>query len=269
MITNPIYTIENSGLKWSNNKLLNIPSNVYSLTISTSTSGTASSDCTIGTENYQTKLYATPSAGCQLSGWNVTGGSVQDNIFTFGNTDATIEPIFEEYVGPEVVLMPDGKYWTKNDLSIDDDGEGIWKFTDISNSMTGDYYYYLYSAACRVISGIQGYRMATTADWMNLKTYFESESDFQNSVKSTYGWGPSYVGQNTCGTNILPVGNKNYTSNNLQYVGTRVIYWCYDNLPDTSRHHTFNFYNNNTTNTATEWSNTTYPFAFPVRMIRE
>lgn len=99
MKTNPIYTIQNSGLEWSNNKLLNIPSNVYSLTISPSTSGTASSDCTIGTENYQTKLYATPSAGCQLSGWNVTGGSVQDNVFTFGNTDATVEPVFEEKVG--------------------------------------------------------------------------------------------------------------------------------------------------------------------------
>lgn len=100
MKTNPIYTIQNSGLKWSNNKLLNIPSNVYSLTISTSTSGTASSDCTIGTENYQTKLYATPSEGCQLSGWNVTGGTITNNIFTFGNEDATIEPIFEESMYP-------------------------------------------------------------------------------------------------------------------------------------------------------------------------
>lgn len=96
MKTNPIITLSNSGFKIAN-KVWAIP-NTYSLTIQSNASGTASSDALIGTENYQTNLYATPIQGAKLSGWNVTGGSVVDNKFIFGTSDAVIEPVFEEYV---------------------------------------------------------------------------------------------------------------------------------------------------------------------------
>ena len=94
MKTNPIITLSNSGFKIAN-KVWSLP-NVYSLTIQSNASGTASSDDIVGTENYQTNLYATPIPGAKLSGWNVTGGSVVDNKFTFGTSDATIEPVFED-----------------------------------------------------------------------------------------------------------------------------------------------------------------------------
>ena len=94
MKTNPIITLSNSGFKIAN-KVWSIP-NTYSLTIQSNASGTATSDALIGTENYQTNLYATPIQGAKLSGWNVTGGSVVDNKFIFGTSDATIEPVFEE-----------------------------------------------------------------------------------------------------------------------------------------------------------------------------
>lgn len=83
---------------YKSNAILGLNQNVYTLTINTVTSGTATSDAAIGTENYQTKLYATPLQGASLSGWNVTGGIVTNNIFTFGDTDAIVEPVFEEYV---------------------------------------------------------------------------------------------------------------------------------------------------------------------------
>lgn len=83
---------------YKSNAILGLNQNVYTLTINTATSGTATSDAAIGTENYQTKLYATPLQGASLSGWNVTGGIVTNNIFTFGDTDAIVEPVFEEYV---------------------------------------------------------------------------------------------------------------------------------------------------------------------------
>lgn len=96
MITNPIITLANSGFKLAN-KVWTLP-NVYSLTVQSNASGTASSDAMIGTENYSTNLYATPAEGYRLSGWNTTGGTVNNNVFTFGNDDATIEPVFEENI---------------------------------------------------------------------------------------------------------------------------------------------------------------------------
>ena len=84
----------------ANDLVLRLNNTVYSLTINQSISGTASSDALIGTPDYKTNLYATPNEGAQLSGWNVTGGTITNNIFTFGNADATIEPVFKEYVPP-------------------------------------------------------------------------------------------------------------------------------------------------------------------------
>lgn len=94
MKTNPIITLSNSGFKIAN-KVWAIP-NTYSLTIQSNASGTASSDAMIGTQNYSTNLYAIPNEGYRFSSWNVTGGSIVDNKFIFGNVDATIEPVFEE-----------------------------------------------------------------------------------------------------------------------------------------------------------------------------
>ena len=96
MKTNPIITLNNSGFKIAN-KLWALP-NVYSLTIQSNASGTASSDAMIGTQNYSTNLYAIPEEGYRLNSWNVTGGTVNNNVFTFNNTNAIIEPVFEEYV---------------------------------------------------------------------------------------------------------------------------------------------------------------------------
>ena len=98
MKTNPIITLNNSGFKLAN-KVWAIP-NVYSLTIQSNASGTASSDAMVGTQNYSTTLYAMPNEGYRFNSWNVTGGSVNNNVFTFSNADATIEPVFEEWTTP-------------------------------------------------------------------------------------------------------------------------------------------------------------------------
>lgn len=93
---------------YKSNAIWGLNQNVYSLTINNNASGTATSDTTIGTENYQTNLYATPIQGAKLSGWNVTGGTVNNNVFTFGNTDATIEPVFEESLIPDMNVIQSG-----------------------------------------------------------------------------------------------------------------------------------------------------------------
>lgn len=120
MKTNPIITLNNSGFKIAN-KVWSIP-NTYSLTIQSNASGTASSDAMIGTQNYQTNLYATPIQGAVLSGWNVTGGIITNNIFTFSNTDAIIEPVFEE----QTMTLWNGSFddtsWQSTFTKIDSDG---------------------------------------------------------------------------------------------------------------------------------------------------
>lgn len=89
MKTNPIITLSNSGFKIAN-KVWSIP-NTYSLTIQSNVSGTATSDALIGTENYQTNLYATPIQGTKLSGWN------GNNLYGFNGEPLgrtiTIEPL--------------------------------------------------------------------------------------------------------------------------------------------------------------------------------
>lgn len=132
MKSNPIYTIANSGLKIPGNKVLGVNGNVYSLTINPSTSGTATSDATIGTQNYQTNLYATPMQGTKLSGWNVTGGTVVDNIFTFGNSDAVIEPVFEEQL---YVIYQGLTYGTNGSY-----GQTIDPAPGYGKSLTASYY---------------------------------------------------------------------------------------------------------------------------------
>lgn len=76
--------------------------NWYEVTMNTATSGSASIDKSIGSNGMTATLSANPIQGATLSGWDVTGGSVQNNIFTFGNTDATITPVFMEYVAPSI-----------------------------------------------------------------------------------------------------------------------------------------------------------------------
>ena len=94
MKTKPIVTLNSSGMTFAN-KAWAMP-NIYSLSVLSNASGTASSVANIGYENYNTNLYVTPAQGYRFSGWNVTGGNITNNIFTFGNTDATVEPVFEE-----------------------------------------------------------------------------------------------------------------------------------------------------------------------------
>lgn len=122
MKTKPIVTLNSSGMTFAN-KAWAMP-NIYSLSVLSNASGTATSDAMIGTENYQTNLYVTPAAGTKLSGWNVTGGTVANNVFTFGNSDATIEPVFEEATTAllysdldEVIYSAINKQFTVTDVS--------------------------------------------------------------------------------------------------------------------------------------------------------
>ena len=134
MKTNPIITLSNSGFNIAN-KVWSIP-NTYSLTIQSNASGTASSDALIGTENYSTTLYAIPNEGYRLDTWNVTGGTVTNNIFTFGNTDAIVEPVFSVPTGPTphtfTLMTAGGEYgWQLPiDVLLDSINNGL--YIDIS-----------------------------------------------------------------------------------------------------------------------------------------
>lgn len=92
MKTNPIYTIANSGLKFSGP--------FYSLTVTSMGNGVASSVARIGNNGYTTPLYAMPDAGYVLSGFETNYGTVTNNSYTFANNDAIVSAYFEEQIAP-------------------------------------------------------------------------------------------------------------------------------------------------------------------------
>lgn len=240
MLTNPIYTIANSGLKIQEfgttaEKTLRFNENVYSLTINPSPSGTASSDAMIGTENYQTNLYATPLEGARLSGWNVTGGTITNNIFTFENSDAIVEPVFEEYVVEEVTIG--NQTWMAKNLAIDDGGSGI-RIEHISymngNDLVdlGTQYFYTQGAAIRVAesTAAEGWHLPTTAECKTLSSYASPNPGI--TLRSTYGWitaGGGMNGTDDYGFCALPVGQYDNSTATNKKMGINACYWTTKN----------------------------------------
>lgn len=233
MKTNPIYTIANSGLKLPVNKVLYLNENVYSLTINPSISGTASADANIGTQNYQTNLYATPMQGKILSGWNVTGGTVTNNIFTFGNSDAIVEPVFEEYIIEEVTIGP--QTWMAKNLAIDDGGEGI-RIEHITYTLNGEtfnwgtQYFYTQAAAIRIANSTtaEGWHLPSTAEFVYLTNYALGSK----KLKSITGWqysNPGGNGTDDYGFTMLPVGQYSNSTASNNRLGQNSCYWTTTN----------------------------------------
>ena len=72
----------------------NYTHNVYNLTLQTNGNGKLAAGKTTGYYNDTTTLTATPSSNYKFNNYNVTGGSISNNIFTWGNGNATAKANF-------------------------------------------------------------------------------------------------------------------------------------------------------------------------------
>ena len=123
--------------------------------------------------------------------------------------------IFENIQDPPAptiptVLMPDGKYWTDTNLSIDDGGEGISIVNDVTaNGVNfGTQYYYTWDAAVRVASNISGYHLPTLTELSTLSNI--ELTNASNNLKTTTGWPSGYNGINKYSFNAYPTGPTEY-----------------------------------------------------------
>lgn len=149
----------------------------------------------------------------------------------------TIRPlsIFEYVPDPPpptipVVLMPDGNYWTSVDLDIDDGQGGVSTFGNVTvNGYNfGTQYYYTHEAAMRIAGNLQGYHLPTSQEVTTLMFSVGGSSyDISEKLRNTYGW-DDYQGTDDYGFSVLPVGNKVYNNDSLEWTGYTTHYWLYD-----------------------------------------
>lgn len=129
-----------------------------------------------------------------------------------------------------VVLMPDGNYWTSVDLAIDDGQGGVSTFGNVTvNGYNfGTQYYYTHEAAMRIASNIQGYHLPTREEVSTLMNSISYNTyEISMKLRNTYGW-DDYQGTDDYGFTVLPVGNKVYNYDSLEWTGYTTHYWLYD-----------------------------------------
>lgn len=173
-----------------------------------------------------------------------------------------------------VVLMPDGKYWTSVDLAIDDGQGEVFVYNDVTVDdyyNFGTQYYYSHTAAKRVASNIPGYHLPTVDEWISLFNSVSSHNyEVSTKLRSTYGWYGN--GTDDYGFSVLPVGNENnaYTGSlsDLEMLGNRTSYWCYDNNAEDERHDCVRLQTWGS-EIGNEYSLPVYPFCFKVRLIKD
>lgn len=167
------------------------------LTLQTEGPGSIAASRNSGFIGDQVTLSNTPSAGYELSGYSITGATLTGAKFNFIGNDVTAKAVFDL----ESVKLGD-QYWTKNELSIDDGGDGISTANVVCNGVDfGVKYFYTYSAAMRVANSIDGWHLPTSAELATLNATFGSHIA---DLKSTAGWYNNGNGTDLYGFNLKP-----------------------------------------------------------------
>ena len=167
------------------------------LTLQTDGHGTIAANKTSGFIGDQVTLSNTPNIGYEFTGYSITGANLTGNKFNFIGNDVTAKAVFDL----ESVKLGN-QYWTKNELSIDDGGDGISTANVVCNGIDfGVKYFYTYSAAMRVANSIDGWHLPTSAELATLNANFGSHIA---DLKSTAGWYNNGNGTDLYGFNLKP-----------------------------------------------------------------
>jgi uncharacterized protein (TIGR02145 family) len=108
--------------------------------------------------------------------------------------------------------------WMSKNLNIDDGGEGIIHFDDVTAEgyNLGTQYYYTRDAALRISNTIPGWHLPSQSEWETLISYIGLNAGAK--LKSTYGWFYHGNGTDDYGFTVLPTG----WISNSELVGNRI-----------------------------------------------
>ncbi len=129
-------------------------------------------------------------------------------------------PVFDEVtIGSQT--------WMSKNLVIDDGGEGIYHFDNVTaNDVNfGTQYYYTWDAAVRVASSIEGWHLPTVDEWNELANAVGGSDIAGTKLKSTTGWNNGNNGTDDYGFTALPVGQSNSQSSGVIDLGRYARFW--------------------------------------------
>lgn len=108
--------------------------------------------------------------------------------------------------------------WMAKDLEIDDGGEGIHAYTNLSNNgiSFGNVVYYRWDALQRVMTNIVGWHIPTQAEWQTLFTYLGGGETAMTALGYAGAWS-SITTNNSSGFNALPCNRTDSSGNVASY----------------------------------------------------
>lgn len=103
-----------------------------------------------------------------------------------------------------------GLIWMKYNLAYDDGGSGIYTYDNgtVNGVNIGLQYSYTHDAAVRVankLNQLDGWRLPTNDDWVNLINYAGGPDLARTKLKATEGWNQNGNGTDDYGFRVIPV----------------------------------------------------------------
>jgi uncharacterized protein (TIGR02145 family) len=207
----------------------NYTHNVYNLTLQTDGHGKLVAGKTTGYYQDTTTLTTTPSSNYEFSAFKVTGGTINNNVFTWSNTtNATAKAFFASAIPTTGGLTIGNQIWMAKNLNYNDGGSGISTalLSNVNGVNMGVQYFYTYDAAVRVASKIKGWHLPTSAEWEQLYDYADPNPGIYNKaamkLKSENGWYQDYGGIDSYGFCALPAGDGDGGGG---YPGYVALFW--------------------------------------------
>lgn len=119
--------------------------------------------------------------------------------------------------------------WMASNLAIDDGGEGIVHFDNVTaNGVNfGTQYFYTWEAANRIANNIVGWHLPSMSELQTLEAAIGGE-ECGNKLKSTTGWSNNGNGTDDYGFGVYPVGYMYSGDPDLYLTGEAVHYWLSD-----------------------------------------
>lgn len=197
----------------------------YTLTLQQQTGGSIGSTKTTGYSGDTVTLSNTPSALYAFNSYSVTGGTLTNNVYTFGNQNGTAKANFIYTPVPASgQITRKNLTWTKQPFCYNDGGSGIKivnnpKYTFLHDggassvyNLPGPMYYYNYDAAERISRNISGWHLPTLDDWRTLTGFNQASQQFMSNDTLKYWYSAYWYVDNYYNFSAIPYSQYSFMS---------------------------------------------------------